>query len=102
MRLPPHAEKYLPPAGVVLLLVLWELAIRLFQVSPFVLPSPSAVANSVWAGAANGVYLKHGMLTAAEALLGFALALAAGVGLGALIAEVRLLERAFYPLLVAL
>jgi NitT/TauT family transport system permease protein len=102
MRLSPALERYLPAAGLVVVLAAWELAIRLFEVSPFVLPTPSAVAGSFWAGIANGVYLKHGLLTAMEALCGFALALAMGVGIGALIAEVRLLERALYPLLVAL
>jgi NitT/TauT family transport system permease protein len=102
MRFPPSAENWLPPAGIVLLLIVWEASIRLFEVSPFVLPTPSAVAHSFWVGLSNGVYMKHAMLTAAEALSGFVLALIVGVTLGALIAEVRLLERAFYPLLVAL
>jgi len=102
MRLPPSAEKVLPAAGLLVLLAAWELAIRVFQVSPFVLPTPSSVAHSFWTGLGNGVYVRHGLLTALEALGGFVLALAAGVGLGALIAEVRLLERAFYPFLVAL
>lgn len=102
MRFLPSAENWLPPAGIVLLLIVWEASIRLFEVSPFVLPTPSAVAHSFWVGLSNGVYMKHAMLTAAEALSGFALALIVGVTLGALIAEVRLLERAFYPLLVAL
>lgn len=101
MRLP-SAETWLPPAGVLLLLVVWESAIRLFDVSAFVLPTPSAVANSFWVGLSNGVYLRHALLTAAEALAGFALALVAGIALGALIAEVRLLERALYPFLIAL
>lgn len=98
----PPATLWLPPAGLVALLVLWEAGVRALGVSPFVMPSPSAVAASLWFGLANGVYLDHALLTATEALYGFGLALAAGVGIGALIAEVRLLERAFYPLLVAL
>lgn len=95
-------ESWLPPAGVLLLLALWESAIRLFDISPFVLPAPSAVAHSFWVGLRNGVYLQHALLTATEALAGFALAIVSGVVLGALIAEVRLLERALYPFLVAL
>jgi NitT/TauT family transport system permease protein len=99
----PHAmEKYLPAVGLVVLLAAWETGIRLFQVSPFVLPTPSAVAHSFWIGISNGVYAKHALLTAMEALGGFGVALVIGVGLASLIAEVRLLERAFYPLLVAL
>jgi NitT/TauT family transport system permease protein len=60
------------------------------------------VAHSFWVGLRNGVYLQHAMWTTAEALSGFVLALAAGVALGALVAEVRFLERALYPFLVAL
>ena len=73
-------DHWLPPAGIALLLLLWEGSVRAFGISAFVLPP----------------------LTAAEAPGGFVLALAAGVALGALIAEVRWLEKALYPLLVAL
>lgn len=98
----PSIETWLPPAGIVALLLLWEGSVRLFGISPFVLPSPAAVAHSLWTGLSNGVYLQHALLTAAEAVGGFVLALAAGVVLGALIAELRWLEKALYPLLVAL
>jgi len=98
----PSPSTWLPPAGLAVLLIAWESAVRGFGISPFVLPAPSAVAGSFWIGLNNGVYLRHAVLTAAEALYGFGLALAAGVALGALIAESRLLERALYPFLVAL
>ncbi|KQP09070.1 ABC transporter permease [Pseudorhodoferax sp. Leaf265] len=101
MRGPP-IETWLPPAGAVVLLLLWEGSVRAFGISAFVLPPPTAVARSLWTGLSNGVYLQHALLTATEALGGFVLALAAGVVLGALIAEVRWLEKALYPLLVAL
>jgi NitT/TauT family transport system permease protein len=101
MRLP-SIETWLPPAGVLALLAAWELSVPLFGISPFVLPTPGSVAYSFWVGLRNGVYLHHAMITMTEAVIGFALALAAGVTLGSLIAEIRLLQRALYPFLVAL
>lgn len=102
MRILSVADRWLPSAGIVLLLVLWDMSVRLFDISPFVLPAPAAVARSFWVGLSNGIYLQHALVTAMEALAGFVLALIAGIGVAALIAEVRLLERALYPFLVAL
>ena len=97
-----RAETWLPPVGVLVLVLLWETLARVGGISPFVLPAPSSVAHSFWVGLRNGVYLQHAMWTAIESLSGFVLAMVAGITLGALVAEVRFLERALYPFLVAL
>jgi NitT/TauT family transport system permease protein len=97
-----RADVWLPPVGVLLLVLLWETLSRTAGISPFVLPAPSSVAHSFWVGLRNGVYLQHAMWTAIESLSGFVLAMVAGITLGALVAEVRFLERALYPFLVAL
>ena len=97
-----RAETWLPPVGVLVLVLLWETLARVGGISPFVLPAPSSVAYSFWVGLRNGVYLQHAMWTAIESLSGFVLAMVAGITLGALVAEVRFLERALYPFLVAL
>jgi NitT/TauT family transport system permease protein len=104
MRAPAFAKHgpWAALAGLVLLLAAWELAVRAFGVSDFVLPKPAAVLNSFRVGLTNGVYLQHGLHTAIEAGGGFVIAVAAGIACGALVAEVRWIERAAYPFLVAL
>jgi NitT/TauT family transport system permease protein len=53
-------------------------------------------------GFSDGLFLKHGLVTLSEAASGFAIAVGAGLVVGTLIAEIRFLERAVYPYLVAL
>jgi NitT/TauT family transport system permease protein len=89
------------PAGVVLLLVLlWEGAVRGLAIPPYILPAPSAVLAALandWPilGPALAVTLRI-------TLLGFATALAGGLGLGLLLTRARWAERAFAPVAVIL
>ncbi|MCX7601791.1 MAG: ABC transporter permease [Meiothermus sp.] len=80
------------------LFVVWELAVRLFKIPPFVLPAPSQAIESllpVW-----GVVMGHAWQTLWTTLAGFALAVVAGVLLGAAVGTSRPLNLALYPLLV--
>ena len=47
------------------LLVSWEVVIRVFGIAPFILPAPSAVAQALWRGFANGPFLQHTLTTVA-------------------------------------
>jgi ABC-type nitrate/sulfonate/bicarbonate transport system permease component len=98
-RLIPALARYGPPAALVLaLLVLWQLAVGWFQIQSWLLPSPGAI---VQAGVdARGIQWPHIVQTAQETLLGFAVALGVGLGLGLLIDRSQLLRDALYPLLV--
>ena len=90
----------LAPGAVLLgaVLILWEAAIRLFNVSLFVLPAPSDIAGAL---VTNGATLAAATLvTAKEVLIGFSLAVIVGVALALLIVRFRLLGRALYPLIV--
>jgi NitT/TauT family transport system permease protein len=79
-------------------IVVWELAIRLFHVSTFVLPAPSAIIRSLivsraqLAGAAES--------TALEILLGFTLAAITGIVIALVIVRFERFGRALYPLIV--
>jgi NitT/TauT family transport system permease protein len=93
------AGRTLPAVGLaILVLVLWEAAIRLFHVSNFVLPAPSAIAVALATNA--GALATATLVTAEEVLLGFLLAGAIGVALALLIKRFRLLGQAVYPLVV--
>jgi NitT/TauT family transport system permease protein len=79
---------------------LWEGVVRGFQVAPFVLPAPSAVAVALWRGLSSGLYLRHLWYTLIETLLGFLLGSALGFGLGTAVAMSRWVNYFLYPYIV--
>ncbi len=80
----------------------WEAVVRGFRVPAMIVPTPSAIAVSLWKGLASGVYLHHLWVTFIESLGGFGIGAAAGLLLGGIIGTSPLLERAFYPFVVSL
>jgi len=81
---------------------LWEWVVRAWNVPNFLVPAPSTVAGALGRGVRTGLYLTNFWITLFEALVGFVIAAVAGIVLGAIIAQFRLVERTFYPYLVAL
>src|SRR6516165_9403253 len=86
--------------GVIVFLLLWELILNVLHVPRYVLPPPSAIFRQfqrhfslIW---------RYTLVTEAEVLVGFAVAIALGVPLAAFIAFSRFLERTLYPSAVAL
>lgn len=100
-RLSKHPEYLLTPLISVLILAAWEGFARGLQIPSFIIPAPSAVIRALVRGLHSGVYVSHFSHTLAETLLGFLIGASVGLGLGALIARSPLLERAFYPYVVA-
>ena len=88
-----------PVVLVVALLTIWELVARWGQIPTWLLPSPSAILRAGWDS--RSLLGQHIVQTTLETLLGFALALVVGIGLGFLIDYSPLLRNALYPLLVA-
>jgi ABC-type nitrate/sulfonate/bicarbonate transport system permease component len=99
-------RRWLPPIVIVaVLLGLWQLASSLdvianaLNIEPFLVPSPSQIAQSLWAD--RSLLLDNTWVTLQEVLAGFALSVAAGVGFAVVLHLSPTLRRAFYPLLVA-
>lgn len=80
------------------LIILWELAIRLFRVSTFVLPAPSAVVRSLLESRAQ--LLSAAGSTSLEIVLGFLLATVTGITVALFIVRFERFGRAVYPLIV--
>lgn len=95
------AARFAPPVVTFLVVVLlWEVVCRVFDVPQYVVPAPSSVLG---AAADNAGALARGFwLTALGALAGFALSAVVGVGVAVILAASRTLERAFYPFTVFL
>lgn len=84
-------------AGLVFF-VLWELLVRIFAIKPFILPSPINAVGSllpVWP-----TVMGHALQTLYTTMVGFGLAVVAGVLLGALVGVSKTAYTALYPLLV--
>ncbi|MDQ2624073.1 MAG: ABC transporter permease [Actinomycetota bacterium] len=87
-----------PAAAVAALLLVWEGAVRVFGIPPYLLPSPIAVFASL--GTDADVYLRHASVSTIEALAGFAIGMSAGFLLALVLDRSRVLERGLLPLLI--
>ena len=87
-------------AVLVAALVLWEIGVLIFQPSPLILPSPTAIVAAFME--TPGLFLRHLGFTLAMTSLGFLLAVVLGVALAVGIVYSPLLERTVYTMLVAL
>jgi NitT/TauT family transport system permease protein len=97
------ASRQLPDWALALALLLivavaWEAVIRLFHISSFILPAPSAIIGSLIEN--RGKLASATGSTALEILLGFVLAAVTGIIVALLIARFERFGRALYPLIV--
>jgi NitT/TauT family transport system permease protein len=91
-------QSLIPIAAALAFFVLWELVVRVFAIKPFILPSPSSAIASlvpVWS-----TVLGHAIQTLYTTMIGFGLAVVAGILLGALVGVSKTAYTALYPLLV--
>jgi ABC-type nitrate/sulfonate/bicarbonate transport system permease component len=89
------------PATVLVLAALaaWEVAARAGWVEDYLLPAPSEVARALVED--RRLLLEDAWITGQEVLLGFGLALAAGVAIAVVLHLSAVARRAVYPLVVA-
>jgi len=90
----------LPVVVLALSLAAWELAVRLANIPPYVLPAPSLILHTFIADA--GLLTQSLLVTLITTLEGFLLAAIGGVGLAVLFNLSRLVEYSFYPFAVIL
>lgn len=90
----------LPPLLVtVAVLVAWELAVNVFDVSEFVLAKPSEIVAEL--GDSRELLVDASWSTLQAIVYGFGLSAAVGILLALLLGVWRPIDRAFYPLVVA-
>ncbi|MHB8621572.1 MAG: ABC transporter permease, partial [Chloroflexota bacterium] len=88
-----------PTLFIVACIALWQAAVVILNVKPYLLPAPTAIAARLvqsWSVLAHNT-----IVTLEETLAGFVLGGLIGFGLAVAIAYSRLLERMLYPLIVA-
>ena len=91
-------RRLLPALGIVGLLALWWAVIVVFDVKPFIAPSPWAVAQTLWTK--REVLLGNLLPTATEALCGFLLGNAAAIAVATVFVHNRRLQEIFFPVVV--
>ncbi|WP_353171774.1 ABC transporter permease subunit [Paracandidimonas soli] len=85
----------LPVAFALLCLLIWEGVTRYFQISPVLLPAPSAVWDRMME--TMPLLLHHAYPTVWESVVGFIIATFLGVALAALLSASRLMRSMLYP-----
>lgn len=83
---------------LIMLIVLWEIACRVFQVPSYLVPAPSAIGSRLYEK--RDLYLGHTWITVYETLAGFALAVVIGVAAAALIVVIPPARDVIMPLLL--
>jgi NitT/TauT family transport system permease protein len=101
-RIPWTGGKVLGPALLFLMLVgVWEAAVRLRGIPPLVLPAPSVVWESLVTHTRSGFLVVHFGVTLSEILLGFLGGSVLGIGLGIGVALSPRLRGLLHPYLIA-
>ena len=87
-----------PVLLIVMILILWDVVIRVFNIPPYLIPTPFSVVEQLW----NEwpMLVKEAGPTTWATLGGFALSVLVGVPIAMLIAYSKLVESYVYPLLV--
>jgi len=91
-------RRLLPVAATLLLLVVWQLAVQLFRIPPFIAPAPTAVAAVLVDKI--GLLLANLGPTAAEALIGFAIGNVTAILIATTFVYQRTVEEALFPIAV--
>src|SRR5947207_15671396 len=93
-----HAVWVRPLLFLVLLVVVWDLAIRVFRIPPYQIPAPKDVVVTLWQE--WPMLLEQSVPTTVATIEGFLLSAAFGIPVAMLIAGSRTVESYVYPLLV--
>ncbi len=98
-RRQPH--RVLTPLLLVVVLLAWEQVPQILHVPAFILPRPTKVFAALVYGFQNGTLPAAFWVTFQEAAEGFAIGSTAGIVLGGVIAQYRIVERTVFPYVVA-
>ena len=84
---------------VLLLLICWEIGARMVDL-PFILPTPTAITVKLWE-LKSALLFEHLPSTFLIILIGLAISIVLGIGLAIWMYRSKLVERAFYPIIIA-
>lgn len=93
-----YQQQLIPAVFIFTLLIIWEAAVRIFQIPLYVLPSPIQVVKTLLSEA--GILWGHALTTTAEAVAGIAIALVLAIVLGVAMDQFPVVRQGLYPILV--
>lgn len=99
---PLWARLLLPVLGLALLIVLWHLVARWWVADAALLPTPGHVASTLFHWVQGGGFSGHLQATVYGTLGGLAIGASLGIVLGVIVGELKMLNRAVYPMALAL
>jgi NitT/TauT family transport system permease protein len=91
-------RRLMPALGIIGLLLLWWAVVAIFQVKPFIAPSPWAVLQTLYVK--REVLLSNLIPTAGEALGGFLMGNLIAIAVATLFVHNRRLQEIFFPVVV--
>src|SRR5690242_1648312 len=80
-------KKLTPLVGILCFLLAWQLFVILWKVPPYLLPTPTTIADTFIAQFPD--LLRHGWITVYEMLLGYGLAVVVGIPLAIAVTSSR-------------
>jgi NitT/TauT family transport system permease protein len=89
-----------PVAVAIVFFALWEGAVRGYAIPPYLLPGPVLILETLWSDGPD--LLGSLLVTLKTTLAALAAATILGLAIAVLLSQSRLVERSFYPYLVAL
>jgi len=88
-----------PALTLVVVIILWQIVVDVWEVPRYLLPAPTAVWNSLIDS--FGILMKHAGVTLVETLVGFLLSAVVGILLAIVMVMWPVVGKAIFPLLVA-
>jgi ABC-type nitrate/sulfonate/bicarbonate transport system permease component len=92
------ANRLAPYLTGLCLLVIWELAVRMYKIPEYILPAPTKVFKTL--AESYKLLITHTTTTVLEALIGFGVAIAFAFIVAFLLTYIKWLNQAFYPMLI--
>lgn len=94
-------RQYIPAAGFIFAVVVaWEALVQVTDMPNWLLPSPLRIFEALWE--TRSQLISHVLPTITESIIGFVIAVAAGIAVGMVVTRFALFRLAVYPLLIAL
>jgi ABC-type nitrate/sulfonate/bicarbonate transport system permease component len=91
-------NKILPMIFIIVLIALWEIIIKVFQVPKYILPAPTVIFHALIES--REILWQHTQTTLIEASIGFFIATLFAIILAGLMNKSKLLKRVLYPILI--
>ncbi|MDT8862905.1 ABC transporter permease [Alkalihalobacillus sp. MEB130] len=82
-------------------LVVWEMVVRVKEISKIILPAPTAIAANLIQHFQSGYFYPHILTTTIEVLGGFFAGAIVGIGLGFLVAQSKTTQEILQPYIIA-